>query len=208
MSVPRSTSSSLRFDVGTAEGVAASRRADRAGEEMSVAAACWIAERAHQGQVDANAELSIIHAGRVAAGVPLFARAVGCLHDAVERSGVDESVLVASGASSEERIALRLLSGGERECSDEAFVGRARVIARLPGASGGSRVRSSALICWITSRSARRAGVWSPPYGAALVVLMLVSASWQDTGRGSGRERDRLPRFRMLAVARWECDGG
>ena len=157
MSIPRSTSSSLRFDVGTAEGVAASRRGDRAGEEMSVAAACWIAERAHQGQVDANAELSIVHAGRVAAGVPLFARAVGCLHDAVERSGVDESVLIASGASSEERIALRLLSGGQRECSDEAFVGRARVIARLPGASGriARAVKRADLLDHVSQRAPR-----------------------------------------------------
>ena len=41
------------------------------GEGMSVAAACWIAERAYEGQVDANGEPCIVHAGRVAAGVPL-----------------------------------------------------------------------------------------------------------------------------------------
>ena len=41
------------------------------GEGMSVAAACWIAERAYEGQVDASGEPCIVHAGRVAAGVPL-----------------------------------------------------------------------------------------------------------------------------------------
>ncbi len=183
MSISRSPSSSLRFDVGTAQGVAASLRGDRRGEGMSVAAARRIAQRACEGRVDANGEPSFAHAGRVAAGVPLFARAVGWLHDAVERSGVDESVLIASGASSEERAALRLLSGGQRECSNDAFLERARAVARVPGASGriARAVKRADLLDHVSHR-APRSGVWSPPYGAALVSLMLVSASSADTG--------------------------
>lgn len=153
---------------------------------MSVAAARRIAQRACEGQVDANGEPCIAHAGRVAAGVPLFARAVGWLHDAVERWGVDESVLIAAGASSEERVALRLLGGGERERSDDAFVERAWVIARLPGASGriARAVKRPDLLDHVSHRAAR-SRVWSPPYGAALVALMLVSASSAETGSSS-----------------------
>jgi hypothetical protein len=153
---------------------------------MSVTAARRIAQRAYEGQADANGEPCIAHAGRVAAGVPLFARAVGWLHDAVEGSGVDESVLIASGASSEERAALKLLSGGQGECSDDAFLERARVIARSLGASGriARAVKRADLLDHVSHR-APRSGVWSPPYGAALVALMMVSASSADTGSGS-----------------------
>jgi hypothetical protein len=153
---------------------------------MSVAAARRIAQRADECQADGSGEPCIAHSGRVAAGVPLFARAVGWLHDAVERSGVDESVLIASGASPEERAALRLLSGGQRECSDDAFLERARVIARSPGASGriARAVMRADLLDHVSHRAAR-SEVWSPPYGAALVALMLVSASSADTGSRS-----------------------
>ena len=183
MSIPRSPSSSLRFDVGIAEGVAAPRRTDRRGEGMSVAAARRIAQRACAGRVDASGEPCIAHAGRVAAGVPLFARAVGWLHDAVERSGVDESVLIASGASSEERAALRLLSRGQRAYSDDAFLERAREIALSPGASGriARAVKRADLLDHVSQR-APRSRVWSPPYGAALVALMMVSAGSADAG--------------------------
>jgi hypothetical protein len=143
---------------------------------MSVAAARRIAQRACEGRVDANGEPSFAHAGRVAAGVPLRARAVGWLHDAVERPGVDESVLTASGASSEERAALRLLSGGQAECADDAFVERARVIALSPGASGriARAVKRADLLDHVSHRPS---GVRSPPYGAALVAMMVLSSS-------------------------------
>jgi hypothetical protein len=153
---------------------------------MSPTAARRIAQRAYEGQVDANGEPCIADAGRVAASVPLFARAFGWLHDAVERSGVYDSVLIAAGASSEERVALRLLSGGQRECSDDAFLERTRVVARLPGAPGqiALAVKRADLLDHVSHR-APRSGVWSPPYGAALVALMLVSDSSADTGSSS-----------------------
>ena len=112
----------------------------------------------------------------------MFARAVGWLHDAAERSRVNESVLIASSASLEERAALRLLSDGQGECSDDAFVERARVIARSPGALGriARAVKHADLLDNVSQRPPR-SGAWSPPYGAALVALMMVSASSSDT---------------------------
>ena len=76
------------------------------GGGMSVAAARGIAERVHACQVDERGEPYINHVARVAAGVPLFARSVGWLHDVVKRSRVDESVLMAAGASLDECAAL------------------------------------------------------------------------------------------------------
>ena len=153
---------------------------------MSVGAARFLAERAHEGLVDASGEPSIAHAGRVAAGVPLFARAVGWLHDVVECSGVDESVLIAAGASPDECVALRLLSRGGRGCADDVFLERVRVIACSPGASGriARAVKRADLLDHISHR-APRSGAWSPPYGAALAALMMVSASSADTGSRS-----------------------
>jgi hypothetical protein len=133
---------------------------------MSVAAARTIAQRASEGQIDASGEPCLAHAARVAAGVPVFARAVGWLHDAAERSRVDESVLIASGASLEERAALRLLSDGQGECSDDAFVERARVIARSPGTLGriARAVKHADLLDNVSQRPPR-SRAWSPPYG-------------------------------------------
>jgi len=144
---------------------------------MSVAAARGIAERAHQGQLDANGEPYIAHVGRVAAGVPLFARAVGWLHDVLDRPGVDESVLIAPGASPDQCVALRLLVGGEAERSDDLYLEHVRVIALWPGASGriARAVERADLLDHLSHRAAR-SEVWSQPYGAALVTLMIASA--------------------------------
>jgi hypothetical protein len=145
---------------------------------ISLAAARGIAARAHEGQLDANGEPHICHVGRVAAGVPLFARAVGWLHEVVERSEVDESALIAAGATPEQCVALRLLGGDERESCDDAFLERARAIALLPGAAGriARAVKRADLLDHVLHRAAR-SEVRSPPYGAALVAMMLASAS-------------------------------
>jgi hypothetical protein len=158
--------------------VVMARRADCRGEGMSLGAARFLAERAHEGLIDASGEPCIAHAGRVAAGVPLFARAVGWLHDVVECSGVDQSVLIAAGASPEECVALRLLSDAGRGCPEDVFLERVRVIARSPGASGriARAVKRADLLDHIAHRPAR-SEVRSPPYGAALAALMMVSAS-------------------------------
>jgi hypothetical protein len=144
---------------------------------ISVAAARGIAERAHQGRLDANGEPHIAQVGRVAAGVPLFARAVGWLHDVLDCPGVDESVLVAAGASPDQCVALRLLAGGEAERSCDLYLENVRVIALWPGASGriAHAVKRADLLDHVLHRMAR-SDVWSPPYGAALVTLMIASA--------------------------------
>jgi hypothetical protein len=144
---------------------------------ISVAAARGIAERAHQGQLDANGEPCIAHVGRVAAGVPLFARAVGWLHDVLDCPGVDESALIAPGASPDQCVALRLLTGGEAERSDDPYLEHVRAIARWPGASGRiARAVKRADLLDHVSHQAARSEVWSPPYAAALVTLMIASA--------------------------------
>jgi hypothetical protein len=151
---------------------------------MSVAVARGIAERAHARRVDERGEPYIDHVGRVAAGVPVFARSVGWLHDVLERSGVDESVLLAAGASPDEGLALRLLSREEGARSDGAYLEHVRVIALSPGLSG--RIARAAKRADLLDHVAHRAvcsGGWSPPYGAALAVLTMVSAMSQDAGR-------------------------
>jgi hypothetical protein len=150
---------------------------------MSVAVARGIAERAHTGQVEERGEPYIDHVGRVAAGVPLFARSVGWLHDVGERSSVDESALLATGASPDERLALRLLSREEGARSDDAYLEHVRVIALSPGVSGriARAVKRADLLDHVAHRAVCPGG-WTPPYGAALVVLMMVSANSQDAG--------------------------
>jgi hypothetical protein len=150
---------------------------------MSVAAAREIAERAHARQVDESGEPYINHVGRVAAGVPLFARSVGWLHDVVERSSVDESLLLATGASGDECLALRLLIRDKGARSDDAYMEHVRVIALSAGVSG--RIARAVKRADLRDHVAHRAvcsGGWSPPYGAAMAMLMMVSANCPDAG--------------------------
>ena len=150
---------------------------------MSVAVARGIAERALARQVDERGVPYINHVGRVAAGVPLFARSVGWLHDVLERSSVDESVLLAAGASRDECLALRLLSRDEGARSDDAYLERVRVIALAPGVSGriARAVKRADLLDHVGHRAVCSGG-WPPPYGAALAVLMMVGANSRDAG--------------------------
>jgi hypothetical protein len=168
---------------GAAEAFGIPVRAGCGSGGMSVAVAQRIAERVHARQLDESGERYIDHVGRVAAGVPLFARSVGWLHDFVERSSVDESALLAAGTSRDECLALRLLSRDRRERSDDAYLEHARMIARSAGAAGriARAVKRADLLDHIAHRMASRDG-WTPPYGAALVVLMMVSASSAGAG--------------------------
>ncbi len=99
------------------------------------------------------------------------------LHDVLDRSGVDESVLIAAGASRDQRVALRLLAGGNAERSNDRYLEHVRVVALWPGASGwiARAVKRADLLDHVLHWAAR-AGVWSPPYGAAVVTLMIASA--------------------------------
>jgi hypothetical protein len=150
---------------------------------MSVAVARAIAERAHARHLDKRGQPYINHVGRVAAGVPLFARSVGWLHDVVERSSVDESVLLAAGASLDECFALRLLSREKGARCDDAYLEHVRVIALSAGVSGriARAVKRADLLDHVAHRAVCPGGC-PPPCGAALTVLMMVSASSQDAG--------------------------
>jgi len=143
---------------------------------MSVELARGIAERAHRGQLSGSGEPYINHVRRVAAGVPLFARPVGWLHDVVERSGIDQRALIADGASPEECGALRLLSSETIAHSDAAYMEHVRAIALSPGADGriARAVKRADLLDHVTHRETRPEG-WTPPYAAALVVLLMVT---------------------------------
>jgi hypothetical protein len=100
---------------------------------VSIEAARGIAERAHRAQIDADGEPYIAHVGRVTAGVPLFARPVGWLHDVLECSNVEEAMFVAAGASPDQCMALRLLARDRRR----AVAGQSRRVrgARDPTCS-------------------------------------------------------------------------
>jgi len=146
---------------------------------MSVGLARGIAERAHQGQLYGSGEPYINHVRRVAAGVPLFARPVGWLHDVVERSGVDERALIAAGASPDECGAGRLLSAETSARSDAAYMQHVRAIALSAGVAGriARAVKRADLLDHVTHRETHPEG-WTPPYGAALVVLLMIMSEW------------------------------
>jgi hypothetical protein len=153
---------------------------------LSIQAARRIAERAHEGQVDANGEPYISHVGRVAASVPSFARPVAWLHDVLERTDIDESALTKAGASEDQCLAVRLLSrGGEQ--SDDRYLNHVRAIGRSPGPAGRlARVVKIADLLDHLSRPAPPSRGWTPPYGAALALLMSAGP-----GQSSGRRRPR-----------------
>jgi hypothetical protein len=148
------------------------------GEGVSIEAARGIAERAHRAQIDADGEPYIAHVGRVAAGVPLFARPVGWLHDVLECSNVEEAMFVAAGASPDQCMALRLLARDRGERSDERYLEHVREIALEPGIPGriARAVKRADLLDRVAHR-VRGAEEWTPPYSAGLVVLMKLSAS-------------------------------
>ena len=170
--------------VGTAISAAVTvGRAAGGGTGMPVAEPRRIAERVHDGQLDANGEPYIAHVGRVAAGVPAFARAVGWLHDVAEGSGVEESELVAAGANLDECAALRVLTRGEAEYSDELYLEHVRVIALSAGVSGriARAVKRADLPDEVSHRGWQSAR-WLPPYGEGLVLLFVARTSSAATG--------------------------
>ena len=78
---------------------------------------------------------------------------------------------------------LRLLSREKRARSDDAYLEHVRVIARAAGVSGriARAVKRADLLDHVAQRAVCPVG-WTPPYGAALTVLMMVSANSQDAG--------------------------
>lgn len=165
---------------------AARSRQDACGNNgISVAAARRVAERAHAGQVDGSGEPYISHVARVAAAVPSFARPVAWLHDALERSNIDERSLIDAGASADECHAVRILSRDLGARSDGAYLAHARTVALAGGIPGkiAPAVKRADLLDHISHPPTRHSG-WTPPYEAAFVVLTVVS-NRVATSRGS-----------------------
>ena len=159
------------------EGMAGLASAGGSDDGLSVAEARRLAERAHEGQFDASGEPYIWHVRRVVAGVPAFARAVAWLHDVVERSDVDESVLISAGASRDQCLALRLLNRDAGEGSDDLYLKHVRSIALSMGPAGrlARLVKAADLLDHMSGRNTGSKG-WTPPYGAGLAVLMTMSS--------------------------------
>lgn len=174
-----------------------SRRGASGHSGMSVAAARRVAERAHAGQVDPNGEPYISHVARVAAAVPSFARSVAWLHDALERTNIDESTLIDAGASADECHAVRILSRDLDARSDDAYLAYARTIALAGGIAGeiARAVKRADLLDHISHPPTRHGG-WTPPYEAAFVVITVVSNRVATTIGSSPGEASRHPGFR------------
>ena len=75
-----------------------------------------IASRVHAGQGDRFGDPVVEHVARVAAAVPLDARATAWLHDVPERSAVTAEELRAEGLTVPELDALELLTRDPAEC--------------------------------------------------------------------------------------------
>jgi hypothetical protein len=90
---------------------------------------------------------------------------------------------MAARTSLDECRALRLLIREKGARSDDAYLEHVRVIARAAGVSGriARAVKRADLLDHVAHRAACPVGR-PPPYGAALAVLMMVSANSQDAG--------------------------
>ena len=156
-----------------------------------MAKACRLAQRAHAAQVDASGEPYVAHLGRVAAAVPLFARPVAWLHDALGCTNVDEAALIAAGASAPQLRAVCLLTREKAVQSDDAYMAHVRAIALAEGYLGDiARVVKRADLLDHVAHPAPRHDRWTPPYRAALVVLTMMN---NKTAASSRRARQRLP---------------
>ena len=160
---------------------------------ISVAAARRLAKRAHGAQVDARGEPYLAHLGRVAAAVPLFARPVAWLHDALERTDIDESGLIDAGASAVQRLAVRLLSRHEREPSDDSYMAHVRAIALAEGQAGeiARVVKRADLLDHVSHPPPDHEG-WTPPYRAAVVVLAMTSHKAVTSNRQARQPANRV----------------
>jgi hypothetical protein len=113
----------------------------------------------------------LAHVRRVAASVPDAARAVGWLHEVLERSELPEDVLLDEGLSDEELRALRLLSRDDSD-SEVVYLSHIELIARADGTGG--RLARSVKLADLEDRLHHprvRPNGWSPPYTSALKVL-------------------------------------
>ena len=144
-----------------------------------------MAERLHLDALEEDGAPLLAHLRRVAATVPVEARTVAWLHEALVRTGVAEEDLLLAGLTSEQLRALRLLNLTSLTHSDRAYLAQLELIARSAGQSG--RVARIVKIADLRDRCARprvRRGAWTPPYARGLRVLTAAL----DVGAGVAAE--------------------
>ena len=138
--------------------------------------ACALAARLHLGEVEEDGTPLLAHIQRVAAMVPVEARAVAWLHEALARTAVAEEDLLLAGLTSEQLRALRLLSLGNLWQNDSAYFGHLELIARSAGQSGSlARIVRVADLRDRCAHPRVRASGWSPPYSQALQRLTVAT---------------------------------
>jgi len=155
---------------------------------MRVAAARTIAERAHEGQLDAGHEPLIEHVRRVAIASPRRGRSVAWLHEMLEWTDISEQELLADGLSDEELRALRLLSRPPGERSLVSYLGHIARIANSAGLAGTiARDVKRADLEDRVDHPARRPDGWSPPYERGLEILDALGSPLRAVDPALGR---------------------
>jgi hypothetical protein len=131
-----------------------------------------LAESVHAGALDRYGSSLIDHVRRVAIAVPLEARAVAWLHEALEYAAVTGKALRAAGASDDEVAALKLLTRDLRG-DEAAYLAHITRIARAPGEPGRlARIVKRVDLIDRAAHQAVGSGVLAiPPYQKALDIL-------------------------------------
>jgi hypothetical protein len=154
---------------------------------MDAEHACALAARLYRDEFEEDGTPLLAHVGRVAAMVPVDARAVAWLHEALAWTGVAEEDLLLAGLTSEQLRALRLLNLGNLWQSDRAYLGHLELIARSAGRSGGlARIVRIADLRDRCAHPRVRAGGWSPPYFHGLQRLTMAAGGYAGVATQAG----------------------
>lgn len=157
-----------------------------------VASARRLAERAHARITEPNGRPAIEHVRRVAETVPLFARRVAWLHDALEWTALREEDLRSAGLDEEEIAAIQLLTREEGGSDDGTFLAHVRAIAGAPGRAGRIARAVKRMDMVDRSRTPRDPGArWIPPYERALAVI---AVDEPGSAGAAGEEQDARDR--------------
>ena len=148
-----------------------------------------ISERLHASDREEDGTPLLQHIRRVAYEVPAEARTVAWLHEAFEWTAVAEQELLASGLTSDELRALRLLHRTHGSRSDRVYLAHLHLIARAAGPSGGlARVVKIADLEDRRVHPRVRPDGWSPPCVRSLDLLRDPFDGWRGalTTAGNG----------------------
>jgi hypothetical protein len=140
---------------------------------MEIVRARLIAERLHADDREEDGTPLLVHIRRVVRLVPDEARAVACLHEALEWTGVTEQELLMEGLDVEELRALRLLQCTRGARSDHVYLSHLHLIACAAGRGG--RLARVVKIADLQDRCLHprvRADGWSPSYRLGLALIM------------------------------------